>query len=229
MRLRRQFRLPLLAVLVTAGIVATDCLLRRPSEVERVDSNALSVVESRTNALRSTRSTTESQTAAAAVENVEKTSAVPADSSVLSDEAVVQLRELAEADPAAVAELAMKEPVSALRERMLLEALPLWADRDPAAAAEWLAARAPAKELDLGLLALTRHPAIATKTPDTALSLACEISDSSLRISAQRSVVQDWIRRDPSKIRIAIQQVSDLTQADRSMLLAEVNGLLASR
>jgi len=222
MRLRRQFRMPLLAVLVTAGIVATDCLVPK---VERVAPNALSVSPSRINVFETTRSTPENQ-AAAPAENATKSFAPATE---LSADTVVQIRELAEADPAAVADAALREPVSALRERMLLEALPLWADRDPASVGEWLGARQPAREFDLGLSALARHPAFVAKMPDAALGLASEIVDPSLRIGAQRSVVQDWIQRDPARIRAVIQQSRDLSAGDRAMLSSELDGLLASR
>ncbi|MFT3868231.1 MAG: hypothetical protein QM715_07020 [Nibricoccus sp.] len=228
MRLRPQLRLPLLAVLVTAGIVATDCLLRRekkPHEAERIDPNALCSIAGRTSALGSTRLTSENQTIAP-VENPTKSFVAQSE---LSDEIVVQIRELAEADPAAVADAALREPVSALRERMLLEALPLWADRDPASVGEWLGARPPAREFDLGLSALARHPVFVAKMPDAALSLATEITDPALRIGAQRSVVQNWIQRDPARIREVLQQSRDLSSGDRAMLLSELDGLLASR
>lgn len=228
MRPRRQFCPPLLAVLVTAGIVATDFVQRAPRRaggVERVGSNALVRPAKIQSALGSTPSTPEDQTVVPA----EPPTKSPVVAAELSDEIIVQIRELAESDPAAVADAAVLEPVSALRERMLLEALPLWADRDPASVGEWLSARAPAREFDLGLSALARHPVFVAKLPDAALSLATEITDPALRISAQRSVVQNWIQRDPARIRAVLQQSRDLSPGGRAMLLSELDGLLVSR
>lgn len=218
----------LLAVLVTAGIVATDHIqCSRRTAVQRVPEKKSSAV-----AAAPTRSVAANEPTSPANALVTQENAPPANeiaAALLDDDAVVKIRELAEADPVAVAEAALRENTGALRARLLLEALPLWADRDPASAAEWLTARAPARELDLGLLALARHRAFVAKMPAAAFSLACEIVDPSLRISAQRSIVQDWMPRDASRIRGIVEHTRDLTPSDRALLLSELDGLLAAR
>ena len=230
MRSRRQVLLSLLAVLVAAGVVATDCFLcasRKPVEVEHGGLYALVRPVMLQSTLSSASATPAKQEVVpASISDLGTPSAASAE---LNDDTVVQIRELADADPAAVANAVFSQPVSALRDRMLLEALPLWAEREPAAAAEWIAARAPARELDLGLHAIVCRPGVVTKTPDTAFGFACEIVDPALRLGALRTVVQDWLNRDPSRMRTVLEQSRDLTSGDRTMLLGELDGLLASR
>jgi hypothetical protein len=154
--------------------------------------------------------------------------APPAAPDALADDTVVKLRELAEADPAAVAEAALSEP-SRLRERMLLEALPVWAERDPVAAAKWLGQQNPAREFDLGVSAVAHHPAMLALPPSMALGWASDIVDDSLRITAQRSVVQQWSQRDARQIRTALEQARELAPKERALLLSELDDLLAAR
>jgi len=154
--------------------------------------------------------------------------APPAAPDELADDTVVKLRELAEADPAALAESALSQPVSRLRERMLLEALPVWAERDPVAATKWLGQQSPAREFDLGISAVVQHPTMLALPPATALGLASDIVDGSLRQTALRTVVQQWSRRDADRIRTALIETRDLASADRTLLLAELNELTTS-
>ncbi|MFT3783632.1 MAG: hypothetical protein QM790_16585 [Nibricoccus sp.] len=215
----------LLAVCVTAGVVATDHFrwCRRVQVQHRLQ--PLPVVSHVVVA----KSAEPNLEPIAKGDPVESAPVSLVGTGALDDDIVVKIRELAETDPAAVAEAALKQPVSQLRERMLIEALPHWADHDPAAAAEWLCARQPARELDLGLSALARNPVFIVKTPEVALGLASEITDPSLRIAAQRTIVQIWMQRDPARLRGLLQQTSDLNAGDRAMLLSELDGLLASR
>ena len=155
--------------------------------------------------------------------------APPAAPDELSDDAVVKLRELAEADPAAVAEAALSQPASRLRERMLLEALPIWAERDPVAAAKWLGQQTPAREFDLGVSAVAHSPSMLALPPSMALGWASDIVDGSLRITAQRSVVQQWSQRDARQMRTALEQTRELTPKERTLLLSELDDLLAAR
>ena len=154
--------------------------------------------------------------------------APPTEPDSLADDTVVKLRELAEADPAALAESALNQPASHLRERMLLEALPLWAERDPSATAKWVSLQKPSREFDLGIDAVVRHPATLTLSPTIVLGLASDIIDGSLRLSALRSVIQTRFHHDADQLRTALEQATDLTSTDRTTLLSELTDLTAA-
>jgi len=127
------------------------------------------------------------------------------------------------ADARAVAEHAMQLPAGADRRQMLAEALPLWVERDPHGAAEWIAQADRPADVDAGVEAMANLQSLITQQPTLALELAASISDPARRRETQRNVFRQWAQND----RAAAQRfaASAPNPQDRATFAGEIQDL----
>ncbi len=100
------------------------------------------------------------------------------------------------ADARAVAEFAMQLPSGVDRSQMLAEALPLWVERDPQGASEWIAQAGRPADVDAGVEAMANLQSLITHQPALAIELAGSISDPTRRRDTLRSVFRQWAQND---------------------------------
>jgi hypothetical protein len=127
------------------------------------------------------------------------------------------------ADPKALADYALKASSADARKAALNEALPLWMEREPEVAINWINAQSSGPEFDAGVAAAANLQAFIVNQPDTAMNIAARVSDSKLRTQTLRSVFRQWALADP----VAAQAYANARESavDRELLAAEFNDL----
>jgi hypothetical protein len=127
------------------------------------------------------------------------------------------------ADPKALAGHALKSSSADDRKAALNQALPLWMEREPEAAINWVNAQNTGPEFDAGVAAAANLQAFIVNQPDTAMALAARVSDSRLRTETMRSVFSQWAQADPDGARAYAGACEN--EADRKLLAAELEDL----
>jgi hypothetical protein len=127
------------------------------------------------------------------------------------------------ADPPGLAEHALKLPSGEDRKDALTEALPLWMEREPEAASDWINAHRSGPEFDAGVAAAANLQAFVVNSPDTAMDLATDISDAALRKQTMRAVFRQWALAHPDAARTYA--AARESAADRAVLEAELEDL----
>ena len=126
------------------------------------------------------------------------------------------------ADPKALAAYALKSPSADERKAALNEALPLWMEREPEAAIDWINARNTGPEFDAGVAAAANLQSFIVNQPDTAMNLAARISDSKLRSNTMRAVFRQWASANSDAARA---YAGNRDEADRKILQSEIDDL----
>jgi hypothetical protein len=127
------------------------------------------------------------------------------------------------ADPKGLAESALKLPDED-RKEALTEALPLWMEREPEAAINWLNSHDRGPGYDAGLAAAANLQNFVVNQPDTAMNLAGDISDNALRTQTLRAVFRQWALADLAAARSFA--ANRKGAADRALLEAEIEDLV---
>jgi hypothetical protein len=127
------------------------------------------------------------------------------------------------ADAPAVVYYAQSLVSSDARREILAEALPLWIERDPTAAAEWISRADAGEETDAGVAAIANLQALIRSQPVVALGMASEIVSPSERSRTMRAVFRQWAEQDRAA---AARHVENLAEpADRAALEEELKDL----
>jgi hypothetical protein len=127
------------------------------------------------------------------------------------------------ADPIGLAEHALKLPPGEDRKGALNEALPLWMEREPEKAINWINTHNSGPEFDAGLAAAANLQSFVVNQPDTAMGLANNISDAALRTQTMRAVFRQWAVADPDAA--SDYAAARESAADRQVLEAELKDL----
>ncbi|MGC4072662.1 MAG: hypothetical protein QM760_09115 [Nibricoccus sp.] len=122
------------------------------------------------------------------------------------------------ADASGLANHALTLPAGPERSQALAEALPLWLERYPEEAADWIQKNDTGSEFDTGLAAIANQQSLLKSSPTAAINLASDISDPSKRTETMRSVFQQWAARDPQAARAYLDHSA--SAADRAALSA---------
>lgn len=123
-------------------------------------------------------------------------------------------------DPAGLAKFAARLPEGKERSQAMKSALVSWVSKAPLEAANWLDAREPAQELDVGVLALATHPFLAERSPKVAVSWAESLWDENLRADTVGIVVKQWAATDRRAAVAYVRDNPELDIAQRQELLA---------
>ncbi len=125
----------------------------------------------------------------------------------------------AEANPAALANYAVKLPAGSERADALGQMLSQWATRDPLTASEWMLKNLnPSTDLDSGVAAVASLPSLVSQRPEIAIGWAESIADPTLRASTLTAVARLWSERDPDGARRYLQSASSLSAEEREAL-----------
>lgn len=127
------------------------------------------------------------------------------------------------ADAKAVAQYALTLPSGATRSDAFAEALPRWVEKDPVAATEWINRQDSGPEFDSGIVAVANHQSMVQGQPSTALALAGNISDPSVRSRTLRAVFRQWATNDPTAAKSYIASTSNA--GDRALLTDELKDM----
>ena len=127
------------------------------------------------------------------------------------------------ADAKAVASYALTLPAGATRGDAFAEALPRWVEKDPVAATEWINRQDSGPEFDSGIVAVANHQSMVQGQPSTAMALAGNISDPSIRSHTLRAVFRQWATNDPVAAKSFIASTSNA--GDRTLLTDELKDL----
>lgn len=125
----------------------------------------------------------------------------------------------ARSDPAATAAYALQLPPSADRARALGLALPQWADRDLVGAWNWASHHGLGSDLDAGLAAVARLPALVNMYPEIAVGWAEGIADPRFRANTLQMLAQLWARQNPEELRRYIAYTPNLRADDYKALI----------
>lgn len=109
-------------------------------------------------------------------------------------------------------------PSPNVRAQVIPDFIRNWAERDPVAASEWLAARPADSVRDLAVKELVMA---ARDDPETALINAAGISDATLRLDAARSVVEAWKSINPQFLHKLL-QTAQFAVGERSQLMRTI-------
>ncbi len=123
-------------------------------------------------------------------------------------------------DPAGLAGFAAQLPEGKERSLAMTRALQQWVAFAPTEAADWLDGRGPAKELDVGVLALATHPYLAERSPEVAVSWAESLWDSNLRADTLAIVVKQWAATDRQSAIDYVRSTPELGLPERQELLS---------
>ncbi len=126
------------------------------------------------------------------------------------------------ADAAGLAKHALKLPPGPERSQALAEALPLWLERYPDAAATWIQKNDSGPEFDAGLAALANQRSLLHASPAAALALATDITDPAKRGETLRSVFGQWAVRDPKAARAYLDSTAIADRAALAAIFADV-------
>lgn len=107
----------------------------------------------------------------------------------------------ASVDPTKLAAHAQLLPSQEERSRALAVALPRWAEKDAAGAAEWLGRFDPGAEFDAGIATVATSRALIAQAPRTAMEWTESITDRAQRLITQHEVITQWAQRDPRAAR----------------------------
>jgi hypothetical protein len=125
----------------------------------------------------------------------------------------------AEANPAALANYAVKLPAGSERADALGQMLSQWATRDPLTASEWMLKNLnPSTDLDGGVAAVASLPSLVSQRPEIAIGWAESIADPSLRASTLTIVARLWSERDPAGARRYLASAPSLSAEEREAL-----------
>jgi hypothetical protein len=128
------------------------------------------------------------------------------------------------AEPKALAEYGLKAQSADERNGALNAALPLWMERDPEAAINWINANNSGPEFDAGVAAAANLQSFIVNQPDTAMDLASRVSDPALRKHTMRAVFRQWALADLASARSYA--AGRENAADRAILESEIEDLL---
>ncbi len=126
-------------------------------------------------------------------------------------------------DAKAVAQYALQLPSGSARTDAFAEALPRWVEKDPVAATEWINRQDSGPEFDSGIVAVANHQSMIQGQPSTAMALAGNISDPSVRSHTLRAVFRQWATNDLTAARSFI--ASTANAGDRALLTDELKDL----
>ena len=126
-------------------------------------------------------------------------------------------------DAKAVAQYALTLPAGATRSDAFAEALPRWVEKDPVAATEWINRQDSGPEFDSGIVAVANHQSMIQGQPSTAMALAGNISDPSVRSHTLRAVFRQWAANDPAAATNFIARAQNA--GDRALLTDELKDM----
>lgn len=126
-------------------------------------------------------------------------------------------------DAKAVAEYALSLPSTDARKDALTEALPLWVEKDPIAASEWITKNDSGSEFDSGFEAVANVQSLIQSRPATAMEIAGNISDPAKRSHTLRAVFRQWATYDNTAAKRFIESTPN--PADRTLLLDELKDM----
>jgi hypothetical protein len=124
----------------------------------------------------------------------------------------------AEANPAGLAEYALRLPPGEDRALAFGRAMPNWVAHDPIAASEWLNSRGPDSNLDVGVSTVATMPNLIANRPEVAVEWAQSITDATMRSGALRSIAEQWSQEAPSAYQQWLDHKPDLSASDRQAL-----------
>lgn len=136
--------------------------------------------------------------------------------------AATHAAELAERDPAAAVSRAEQLPAGPARRDARLRVFSRWADRDVAAAAAWLHARAPDPELDLLAWFFVTDTTYRYVDRPVALAAAPLLHDPALRADAFYHVLEIWARQDRAAAIAFAEKTPALTAEQKAALIARL-------
>lgn len=120
---------------------------------------------------------------------------LPADS-IARERALVNLGQAwADVEPQAAAEFAIQLPPGRTRAMVMTQAIPNWAEHDPAAAAQWLNQFDPSPDFDQAINRIATHPD-AMKDVNAAVTWANSIFDTELQVQTLTRILANWKDRD---------------------------------
>ena len=101
-----------------------------------------------------------------------------------------------------------------------------WEDREPVAAAEWLAGGAATQDGDRMIAHLVADPRIVRLDLPAALSLAENVGDARLRCQCLESIVRRWAETDSAAARAYVENQSKLSSEEKQSILATLTASL---
>lgn len=127
------------------------------------------------------------------------------------------------ADAPSLANAALDWQPSQERSDALAQALPLWIEREPGRAIEWIQTNDNGPDFDPGIAAMANMQSVIQSRPVAALDIAKEISNPELRQHTLRSVFRQWVEASPSDAQSYASTIEDSTV--QSLFLTELEDL----
>jgi hypothetical protein len=128
------------------------------------------------------------------------------------------------AEPKALAEYGLKVESADDRKGALNAALPLWMEREPEVAINWINSHNSGPEFDAGVAAAANLQSFIVNQPNTAMDLATRVSDPTLRKQTMRTVFRQWALADLPAARSYAANRKEA--AERATLEGEIEDLL---